>query len=72
MFSRFERAAPRAGVVLSTGRLVFGAILVTAGLAYLALDGIHLRGWDDVRSYALAFPLVGAWLGGAWPRLGRG
>ncbi len=71
VFNRFERAAPRAGVVLSSGRLVLGAILVTAGLAYLALDGIHLLGWGDVRSYALAFPLAGAWLGGAWPRLRR-
>lgn len=69
LFNRFERAAPRP-LALPRGRLMAGAVLVTAGLAYLALDGVHLLGWDNPRSWAVAFPLAGAWLAGAWPRLG--
>ena len=71
LFSRFERPARGAGKVLPTPRLIFGALLVTAGLAYLALDGVHLLGWDNPRSWAIVFPLAGAWIAGAWPRLRR-
>ena len=71
IFNRFESAGPREASTLSAPRLVAAALLVTAGLAYLALDGVHLLGWGDVRSWALVFPLAGAWLGGAWPALRR-
>jgi hypothetical protein len=72
LFNRFERPTSGSRRELGTGRLVAGAILVTAGLAYLALDGVHLLGWADLRSWAIVLPLAGAWLAGAWPQLGRG
>jgi hypothetical protein len=71
VFSRFETASPRTRASYSALRLFLGVGLVTMGLAYLALDGVHLLGFTDLRSYALAFPLVGAWLVGAWPYLNR-
>ena len=71
LFSRFETAPAHRLASLSAPRLVLGVGLVTMGLAYLALDGVHLLGFTDIRSYALAFPLVGAWLVGAWPQLNR-
>jgi fucose 4-O-acetylase-like acetyltransferase len=71
IFNRFERPAPGGVATPSIPRLVVGAVLVTAGLAYLALDGVHLLGWGNPRSWALALPLAGSWLIGAWPRLGR-
>jgi fucose 4-O-acetylase-like acetyltransferase len=71
IFNRFERPVRGPVRALSLPRLVVGAVLVTAGLAYLALDGVHLLGWGDIRSWAIVLPLVGAWLAGAWPRLGR-
>jgi hypothetical protein len=69
IFNRFERSAGGPARAVPVPRLIVGAILVTAGLAYLALDGVHLLGWSDARSWALALPLAGAWLAGAWPRL---
>lgn len=72
LFNRFERPGGGPARALRVPRLIAGAVLVTAGLAYLALDGIHLLGWGDPRSWAIALPLAGAWLLGAWPRLGRG
>ncbi len=71
LFNRFERAVPRPAA-LSRARLAAGAVLVTAGLAYLALDGVHLLGWRNPRSWAVLFPLAGAWLAGSWPRWRRG
>jgi hypothetical protein len=71
IFNRLETAPPRQPASLSALRLILGVGMVTMGLAYLALDGVHLLGFTDVRSYALAFPLAGAWLVGAWPRLNR-
>ena len=71
VFSRFETAPPRKHAAFSTARLILGVGMVTMGLAYLALDGVHLLGFTDIRSYALFFPLVGAWLVGAWPQLNR-
>jgi hypothetical protein len=70
-FNRFETAAPRIRRDVFVLQLVLGVALVTAGLAYLALDGVHLLGLTDVRSYALIFPLAGAGLLGAWPRVNR-
>ena len=70
LFNRFERPARGPARTLPIPRLAAGAVLVTVGLALLALDGVHLRGWTDLRSWALALPLAGAWLAGAWPRLG--
>ncbi len=69
IFNRFERPARGAARVLSRRRLVTGAVLVTAGLGYLAFDGVHLLGWSDIRSWAIVLPLAGAWVAGAWPRL---
>ena len=71
LFNRFERPARSQAGALLVPRLIAGAILVTAGLAYLAFDGVHLLGWGDIRSWAIVLPLVGAWLVGAWPRFGR-
>jgi glyoxylase-like metal-dependent hydrolase (beta-lactamase superfamily II)/fucose 4-O-acetylase-like acetyltransferase len=70
IFNRFERPVGGGASTLPVARLIVGALLVTAGLAHLALDGVHLLGWDNPRSWALALPLAGAWLVGAWPRLG--
>ena len=70
IFNRFERPAGAAPVP-PVPRLICGALLVTAGLAYLALDGVHLLGWSNPRSWALVLPLAGAWIAGAWPRRGR-
>ncbi|MEE8368838.1 MAG: acyltransferase family protein [Thermoanaerobaculia bacterium] len=71
IFNRFETAPPRKPASYSVLRLIVGVGFVTMGLAYLALDGVHLLGITDIRSYALAFPLLGAWLVGAWPQLRR-
>ena len=62
LFSRFERSpAPTGGTVAAPWRLVAAAVLVCAGLAFLALDGI---GGDYVgeRWWAVALPFAGGLL----------
>jgi hypothetical protein len=65
-FGRFERS--------STGerthppmRLVLAALLICAGLALLALDGVAGEGWLGLRVGVLLLPFLGAWLAGVNP-----
>jgi len=64
-FGRFERSAA-AQPVPSTGRLVVGALLICAGLALLALNGVVGRGWFGL-SIAVILPFLGAALAGVNP-----
>jgi hypothetical protein len=63
MFGRFERAAGAARS-FPAWRLVTGALLVCAGLALLALDGIGGTGPLGIGLWAVLLPFVGAWLTG--------
>ena len=65
-FGRFERVA--AGpVILASWRLVAGAVLICAGLALIALDGVAGDGWLGLRTWVLALPFAGAVLAGVNP-----
>ena len=64
-FGRFERSAA-AGRVPSSGRLVVGALLICAGLALLALNGVVGQGWFGL-SIAVLLPFLGAALAGVNP-----
>jgi fucose 4-O-acetylase-like acetyltransferase len=65
-FGRFERSA--AGKhIHSSWRLVTGAILICAGLAMLALDGVAGNGWLGLRPVVLLLPFAGAVLAGVNP-----
>ncbi|NNK99949.1 MAG: hypothetical protein HKO88_12940, partial [Xanthomonadales bacterium] len=48
-------------------RLVSGAILICAGLALLALDGVAGDGWLGLRLMVLLLPFAGAVLAGVNP-----
>jgi len=65
-FGRFERSAvgPR---TYSDSRLVIGALLICAGLALLALDGVAGAGWLGLNWVALLLPFAGAVLAGVNP-----
>jgi len=63
MFGRFERAAGPTRA-LPAWRSVSGAVLVCAGLALLALDGIGGTGPLGIGIWAALLPFVGAWLTG--------
>ena len=62
-FSRFERPASGDGMrAAAAWRLVLGSLIVCAGLALLALDGIGGTGWSGLRLWVLALPFGGALL----------
>jgi hypothetical protein len=66
LVGRFERSSPpAAGFRPSTLRILAGALLVSGGIAFLALDGIAAPGGFGVRGVVLAGTVLGAWLIGA-------
>lgn len=65
-FGRFERSAA-AKRILPSWRLVSAAILICAGLALLALDGVVGDGWLGLRVTVLLLPFAGAALAGVNP-----
>jgi len=65
-FGRFERSAASI-IPLQPWRLVAGAILICAGLALLALDGVTGDGWLGLRIYVLLLPFAGSVLAGVNP-----
>lgn len=67
LVGRFERSAPLPrGFAPSTPRVLFGAALVSAGIAFLALDGIAAAGAVGVRGVVVGGLIVGAWMIGAF------
>jgi len=65
-FGRFERSAVGSRTY-SAGRLVAGALLICAGLALLALEGVAGAGWLGLNWVALLLPFAGAVLAGVNP-----
>ena len=66
LVGRFERASPPPpGFRPSTPRILIGAALVSAGIAYLTLGGIAAEGGIGVRGVVVAGTILGAWLLGA-------
>jgi hypothetical protein len=58
-FGRFERSAA-GDRIHPPWRLVSGAVLICAGLALLALDGVAGDGWLGLRVVVLCLPFAGA------------
>jgi hypothetical protein len=72
LVGRFERAAPPpAGFRPSTPRILVGAALVSAGIAYLTLGGIAAAGGLGVRGVVVGGTILGAWMLGALEANGR-
>lgn len=66
MVGRFERSSPLPeDFSPSTARVLVGAALVSAGIAFLALDGIAAAGAVGVRGVVVSGLIVGAWMIGA-------
>jgi hypothetical protein len=65
-FGRFERGSA-GNHIHPSWRLVSGAILICAGLALLALDGVVGDGWFGLRVAVLFLPFAGAVLAGVNP-----
>ncbi len=66
LVGRFERSAPLPNDFSpSTARVLVGAALVSAGTAFLALDGIAAAGAVGVRGVVVSGLVVGAWMIGA-------
>jgi hypothetical protein len=66
LVGRFERASPPPPHFRpSTPRILAGAALVSAGIAYLTLGGIAADGGVGVRGVVVGATIVGAWLLGA-------
>lgn len=65
-FGRFERSAANDHPI-QTWRLVTGAVLICAGLALLALDGVTGNGWLGLRISVLLLPFAGSILAGVNP-----
>jgi hypothetical protein len=65
-FGRFERSAA-SNRPIPNWRLVTGAILICAGLALLALDGVTGDGWLGLRISVLLLPFAGSVLAGVNP-----
>jgi len=64
---RFERLAPPAPSFRpSTARVLVGAALVSAGIAFLALGGIGAPGGFGVRGIVAGGTVLGAWMLGAF------
>lgn len=66
LFGRFERSAV-AGTIYRPWRLVSSAILVCAGLALIALDGVGGGGVFGLREWVLLLPFAGSILAGINP-----
>ena len=73
LVARFERSTPLPqGFNPSTPRVLIGAALTSAGIAFLALDGIAAAGAVGVRGVVVGGLILGAWMIGAiGTRLGR-
>jgi hypothetical protein len=76
MVGQFERSAPLPDDFSpSTARVLAGAALVSAGIAFLALDGIAAAGAVGVRGIVVGGLIAGAWMIGAigtrWYRSGE-
>jgi peptidoglycan/LPS O-acetylase OafA/YrhL len=66
LVGRFERGAPPpAHFRPTTLRILLGATLVSAGIAYLTLGGIAAAGGIGVRGVVVGGTILGAWLLGA-------
>jgi hypothetical protein len=66
LVGRFERSPPLPeGFHPSTARILCGAALVSAGIAFLALGGIAVEGGVGVRGAVVAGTIIGAWMLGA-------
>jgi hypothetical protein len=66
LVGRFERSSPLpAGFHPSTSRVLAGAALVSAGIAFLTLGGIAVEGGVGVRGVVVAGTILGAWMLGA-------
>jgi hypothetical protein len=65
-FGRFERGTS-GNHIYPRWRLVASALLICAGLALLALDGVVGDGWFGLRIVVLALPFAGAVLAGVNP-----
>jgi len=65
-FGRFERSKA-SQQIYSSWRLISAAILICAGLAFLALDGVAGDGWLGLRIGVLLLPFAGAVLAGVNP-----
>jgi hypothetical protein len=66
LVARFERSAPLPQDFRpSTPRVLIGAALVSAGIAFLALDGIAAAGALGVRGVVVGGLIIGAWMLGA-------
>jgi hypothetical protein len=69
LVGRFERSAPlRQDFQPSTWRVLAGTALVSAGIAFLALDGIAAAGAVGVRGVVVGGLVAGAALLGAYGR----
>jgi hypothetical protein len=67
LIGRFERATPPPVEFRPTTlRILIGAALVSAGIAYLTLGGIAAAGGIGVRGVVVGGTIVGAWLLGAF------
>ncbi len=66
VFSRFERPGKARGELPAAWRLVVGALAVSFGMAFLALDGVAGQGWFGLRLTVIAMPLAGAALMRRW------
>lgn len=66
LVGRFERLSPVPDDFRpSTARILIGAVLVSAGIAFLALGGIGAPGEFGVRGVVAGGTILGAWLLGA-------
>jgi len=66
LIGRFERSPPLPeDFQPSTLRVLLGAALASAGIAFLALDGIAAAGAIGVRGVIVGGTIVGAWMLGA-------
>ena len=63
-FAHFERPKPAKLPAVAAWRLVIGALLVCAGLALMALDGVGGGRWPGFRVGVVALPFAGALLMG--------
>jgi hypothetical protein len=66
LFARFERPRATTRPPAAAWRQVVGALMVCAGLAQIALDGVGAPGWPGFRMVAVALPFLGALLMGLW------
>ena len=65
-FGRFERSGA-AEQIYPAWRLIVAALLICAGLALMALDGVAGEGWFGLRVGPVLLPFAGALLAGVNP-----